>query len=681
MSTQNNILDKTNIEQQQAFDLVANTNNCLFITGEAGTGKTTFIKMIQERINKQFLVLAPTGIAAIAVGGQTIHSFFGFPLEVIGPHTKLEISYNNQMVLEKTDTIIIDEVSMVRSDMIDGMDRCLRLAFHTNMPFGGKQIIFVGDLFQLPPVVKRASVDEEMLHDLYGSGTPFFYKARVLKRMNLPKIEFKKVYRQNDEDFVHILNNMRRGRTNAKDLELLNSRVCSKDDIKQYSVILTAYNSMAEKINDKKLNALEGDEYHYLAAVSGTFKRSDSPAPETLRLKIGAQVIFCRNDYNNDCANGTIAIVVALTEDEILVRLENGKEINVGKAEWESEAKVYNKESRKIESEVVGSFIQYPLKLAWAITIHKSQGMSFDRMHFDLTRGIFAPGQAYVAVSRMRSLEGLSLSNPIMPHHITQNPEILSFSNSFNDTDMITDELESGKKIYQHLSKKDYTKATQTCLELVLEKISKTDYRNAAIMAKKMFDIMLDDTHLLGKANDVSLIKTCSITCDFLNSVICLYGNREDEAIGYANMVLARKMCMEAMYVKGRALFELKKYEEAYDMCYQIITEAKKAEEKKAIDMKQLLFEAKVNEKIGNPNRDICKQLIKICPECEQAYLILRKEILNKDAHTEVYDNKNTNNIYINTFHNTSIDNADFLKLVKKRNEHRQDYREFLRNI
>ena len=536
-------------------------------------------------------------------------------------------------------------------------------------------------MFQLPPVVKRASVDEEMLHDLYGSGTPFFYKARVLKRMNLPKIEFKKVYRQNDEDFVRILNNMRRGRTNAKDLDLLNSRVCPQDDIKQYSVILTAYNSMAEKINDKKLNALEGDEYHYLAAVSGTFKRSDSPAPETLRLKIGAQVIFCRNDYNNDCANGTIAIVVALTEDEILVRLENGKEINVGKAEWESEAKVYNKESRKIESEVVGSFIQYPLKLAWAITIHKSQGMSFDRMHFDLTRGIFAPGQAYVAVSRMRSLEGLSLSNPIMPHHITQNPEILSFSNSFNDTDMITDELESGKKIYQHLSKKDYTKASQTCLELVLEKIRKTDYRNAAIMAKKMFDIMLDDTHLLGKANDVSLIKTCSITCDFLNSVICLYGNREDEAIGYANMVLARKMCMEAMYVKGRALFELKKYEEAYDMCYQIITEAKKAEEKKAIDMKQLLFEAKVNEKIGNPNRDICKELIKICPECEQAYLILRKEILNKDAHTEVYDNKNTNNIYINTFHNTSIDNADFLKLVKKRNEHRQDYREFLRNI
>ncbi len=681
MITKNSILDITNIEQQQAFDLVANTNNCLFITGEAGTGKTTFIKMIQERINKQFLVLAPTGIAAIAVGGQTMHSFFGFPLEVIGPHTKLEISYNNHMVLEKTDTIIIDEVSMVRSDMIDGMDRCLRLAFHTNMPFGGKQIIFVGDLFQLPPVVKRASVDEEMLHDLYGSGTPFFYKARVLKRMNLPKIEFKKVYRQNDEDFVRILNNMRRGRTNAKDLELLNSRVCPKDDIKRYSVILTAYNSMAEKINDKKLNALESEEYHYQAIVSGTFKRSDSPAPETLRLKIGAQVIFCRNDYNNDCANGTIAIVVALTEDEIRVRLENGKEIYVGKTEWVSEAKVYNKESRKIESEVVGSFIQYPLKLAWAITIHKSQGMSFDRMHFDLTRGIFAPGQAYVAVSRMRSLEGLSLSNPIMPHHITQNPEILSFSNSFNDTDMITDELESGKKIYPYLSKKDYTKATQTCLELVLEKISKTDYRNAAIMAKKMFDIMLDDTHLLGKASDVSLIKTCSITCDFLNSVICLYGNREDEAIGYANMVLARKMCIEAMYVKGRALFELKKYEEAYDMCYQIITEAKKAEEKKAIDMKQLLFEAKVNEKIGNPNRDICKELIKICPECEQAYLILRKEILNKDAHTEVYDNKNTNNIYINTFHNTSIDNADFLKLVKKRNEHRQDYREFLRNI
>jgi len=194
--------DVLNEQQQMAFDLVSKTNACLFITGKAGTGKTTFVKRIQQEIDKNFLVLAPTGIAAIAVGGQTMHSFFGFPMQAIGPHTSLSISRDKYQILKQTDTIIIDEASMVRSDMVDGMDRYLRLAFNTNMPFGGKQVIFVGDLFQLPPVVKQGSADAEMLRDLYGPGLPFFYKAFVLKRMNLPKIEFQKVYRQNDPEFL-----------------------------------------------------------------------------------------------------------------------------------------------------------------------------------------------------------------------------------------------------------------------------------------------------------------------------------------------------------------------------------------------------------------------------------------------------------------------------------------------
>lgn len=205
------IVDKQNVEQQKAFDLVANTNTCLFITGKAGTGKTTFVRRIQEEIDKNFLVLAPTGIAAIAVGGQTIHSFFGFPMDVIGPHTKLEVSYESKMILKRIDTIIVDEASMVRCDMVDGMDRYLRMAFSTNMPFGGKQIVFVGDLFQLQPVVRKGSEEEKMLCDLYGSGTPYFFKANILKRMNLPKIEFQKVYRQNDADFLNVLNKMRTG--------------------------------------------------------------------------------------------------------------------------------------------------------------------------------------------------------------------------------------------------------------------------------------------------------------------------------------------------------------------------------------------------------------------------------------------------------------------------------------
>ena len=656
--------DTNNQEQQKAFDLVANTNTCLFITGKAGTGKTTFVKRIQENIDKNFLVLAPTGIAAITVGGQTMHSFFGFPMEVLGPHTQIEMPYDHQQLLEKIDTIIVDEASMVRSDMVDGMDRCLRMVFHTHMPFGGKQVIFVGDLFQLPPVVVKGSVDDEMLSDLYGKGTPFFYKANVLKRMNLPKIEFRKVYRQNDATFINILNKMRNGTIQTEDLELLNKHVCNTNDCSDFSVILTGYNGTAAKINDKKLNNIIAEEFCYTGETKGTFRRFDYPAPESLRLKIGAQVIFCRNDYLHGCVNGTIAKVVYLDNEHIRVALENGNEFEVNKVTWENKEKVYNRETHQIESDVIGTYTQYPLKLAWAITIHKSQGMTFDRMHFDLTRGVFAPGQTYVAISRMRTLEGLTLSNPIMPHHIMQDPEIRAFANSYNDIKLIDDELETGKLIYQHLTKKDYDAAVKVCLQLVQLKAMRHEWRNAALLAKKMFDIMLDDQILLGCSKDVAPMKECSMTCYFLNAVFCLYGNRYEESIGYADMVLSRKVCLEAMFIKGRALYELGRYEEAYDICYQLLTESKKTEDKKITDMKQYLFEAKINERIGNSNTEICKKLIAICPENFLPYILLRRDLFK--SHKIIETTGDSKSELIDVFNNMSISEKDFIKMFEE---------------
>ena len=379
--------DPTNLEQQKAFDLVANTNSSLFITGKAGTGKTTFVKSIQEKIKKNFLVLAPTGIAAMNVGGQTIHSFFGLPFEAIGPETKMEVSLEKRKTLEHIDTIIIDEASMVRCDWVDGIDRFLRALMHTHLPFGGKQVVFVGDLFQLPPVVRRGSADDMMLCYMYGNGTPYFYKANVMKRMNLPKIEFQKVYRQEDSEFLDILDRMRLGENTEKDLDVLNRHVSSDDKVGDYSVILTARVNTADGINDQKLNEIESEEFCYEGEISGKFKSQDVPVPITLRLKVGAQVIFCRNDYLRGVVNGTIAKVVALEDDTIKVALKDGEEIEVEKMTWETKESVYVETTKTVKSEVVGSFTQYPLKLAWAITIHKSQGMTFDRMHFDLTRG------------------------------------------------------------------------------------------------------------------------------------------------------------------------------------------------------------------------------------------------------------------------------------------------------
>lgn len=656
-------VDNDNYEQQLAYDIVADTNRCLFITGKAGTGKTTFIQRIQKEIQKNFVVLAPTGIAAIAAGGQTVHSFFGFPMEVIGPHTKLHVSLSNEELLRHVDTIIVDEASMLRSDMVDGMDRYLRLAFHNNMPFGGKQIIFVGDLFQLPPVVRKGTVDDEMLCDLYGVGIPFFYKANVLRRMNLPKIEFQKVYRQSDRIFVDILNKMRIGEVGQAELDILNKHVSSTDDMDDYSVILTGFNKKAERINDVKLNALEGDEVVYDGIKTDEFKPCDCPAPEYLKLKIGAQVIFCRNDYSAKCANGTIAKVISLEDDAIQVQLENGNKVRVVRTTWESYERIYNRKTRRIESKVVGSYSQFPLKLAWAITIHRSQGMTFERMHFDLSWGTFAAGQAYVAISRMRSIGGLTLSNRLMAHHVTVNPEIKAFSNSFNDVVMIKNELEAGKEVYKHIIQKQYDQASLTLLNITLSKIQQKDYRNAALFAKQMFDVMLDDDNLIGKTTELPLIKDCNITCNFLNSVICLYGNKYEEAIGYANLVLSHRNCLEAMYVKARANYEIGNWAETSGILFQIMTISTEGEEKRAIDKKLYLLEIKTNDKIGNANIGLCKNLLKICPSCTRAYSFMRNDLIKKGARLSG-DNIPDSEL-ISYFDNTDFNESDFNSLLQ----------------
>ena len=656
-------LDETNFEQQKAFDLVANTNTSLFITGKAGTGKTTFVKGIQEQIKKNFLVLAPTGIAAMNVGGQTIHSFFGFPFEAIGSETKMEVSLEKRKTLEHIDTIIIDEASMVRCDWVDGIDRFLRALMHTHLPFGGKQVVFVGDLFQLPPVVRPGSADDMMLCYMYGNGTPYFYKANVMKRMNLPKIEFQKVYRQEDSEFLDILDRMRVGENTENDLAILNRHVSSDDKVGDYSVILTARVITAEGINNEKLNEIDSEEFCYEGEISGKFKAEDVPAPITLKLKVGAQVMFCRNDKPRGVVNGTIAKVVSLDDDSIKVALKDGEEIVVEKMTWESKESVYDETTKTVKSEVVGSFTQYPLKLAWAITIHKSQGMTFDRMHFDLTRGTFAPGQTYVAISRMRSLDGLTLSRKIFKNDILQNAEIKAFANSFNDVAMIDDELSFGEEFYKHLASKDYDNAARMCLLRSMEKMKLGDYRSAALLAKKMFDVMLDDKCLKGMTNDIPLLKDCSTTCHFLNAVVCLYGDRLEEAIGYADMVLDRRPCLEAMFIKGKALLALSRYDEAMEMAQLIRIAGKESVDKVAVDKKQYLFEAELNERLRNTNIDTCKQLLKLCSEYLPAYVMLRKEAILEGLALEVLEGAEENAL-VSAFNDKAVSEEEFKAML-----------------
>lgn len=649
-----------NKEQQKAFELVKNTNSSLFITGKAGTGKTTFVKRIQEEINKTFLVLAPTGIAALKVGGQTIHSVFRFPFDVITPETRLwEDQKSNpgryqrtKNLLKLVDTIIVDEVSMVRCDIVDAMDRILRHVMSTYQPFGGKQVIFVGDLCQLPPVVKRE--DAIILSRYYGGVSPFFCKAHVIKRMNFPKIEFRKVYRQTDGEFINLLNKMRSGKVSLRDLELINKNVGAPKDSDDYFVTLTTRNHVASDINYEKLAKLDGEEYIYEGITSGNFKKSDCPVPMTLRLKVGAQVIICRNKCVEGCVNGTIAKVVELGDDYIRIALQDGREEYVAPATWTNYEKVVNEDTDEIEDREVGCFVQFPIKLAWAITIHKSQGMTFDRMHFDLSGGVFASGQTYVAISRMRALEGLTLSHPISPSHIMVNPEVTEFYKTLNDYAVIDDELEIGAAIKRHLDAKDFDGASRVCLNASIEKVHNGDMRNAALMLKKMYDVMLDDDCLLGMTGNEVLLNNETTTSNFINSVFCLYGNRFEEAVAYADKVLSRRSCPEAMFVKARALYALGRYDEAND-AYFVLEMTSNTKSSKIIDQKQYLFMAKLNEKLGNSNVEICKKLIKLCPECVSAYAIMRREAIKEGK--QINDNGDLYEI----FNDTSVSDEEFV--------------------
>ena len=550
------------IQQQQAYDLIEKTNTSFFLTGRAGTGKTTFLRRVQKEIDKNFIILAPTGIAAINAGGETIHSFFGFPLHVLGPGTKTEANKEKIAMMMKVDTIIIDEVSMVRCDIVDAIDYNLRRFNHTTLPFGGKQIVFVGDMFQLPPVVK-AGEDADMMKSMYGEGMPYFFKADVFKRMTLPTIEFQKVYRQEDENFLTVLNHIRSGVSYNQDLTVLNQRIRRESDDKKLAITLSAFNKEAKAINDAELEKIDSPAFSYDAKIEKEFELSKAPVEHHLTLKVGAQVMLCRNDPGRRWANGTLGTVSKLEESKIYVKLEDGKEYPIPMTSWENCQYIYDPKTKSAEKKVIGTFIQYPLKLAWAITIHKSQGLTFDRMNLDLTHGIFMPGQLYVALSRVRSLEGLSLSNPIKQSYVWQTKEINSFASRFNDSNVISKELEIGKEIYPFLMIRDYDAAAEKCLEIAMKSAISGDYKAAVETIGKMMSIVVDDSCLLGKTLSIPLLKGDTTSVMFLNAVFCLYGERYAEAIKYTDAILWHRECREALYVKSRAYALMECWEDA----------------------------------------------------------------------------------------------------------------------
>ena len=616
------MIDTQNKQQVMAYELIANTNSSFFLTGRAGTGKTTFLHNVQEMVDKQFIVLAPTGVAAILAGGDTIHSFFGLPMDVCTTGTMGKMSEARILTLIHADTIIIDEVSMVRCDIIDAIDYTMRKTLRSTLPFGGKQVIFVGDMFQLPPVAKQG-VEHDMLHDLYHTEEFFFYKADVFKRMRLVKIEFQKVYRQEDEGFLRILESVRLNKTTPEILMHLNERVCQPSKEDGMVITLASLNRNADVINQKHLAEIETEEYTYEGTVTGKYEEKRFPVDLKLKLKVGSQVMFTRNDPKKRWVNGTIGKVTKLSKDEIQVTTEDGATYVVPNVTWESYSYEYDRETKKNIKELKGTFTQYPLRLAWAITVHKSQGMTFDKLYLDLSGGMFAAGQLYVALSRVRSLGGLFLSKPIIPQYAHTSREVLSYASSYNDEQVINSEIESGKAVYQLLHHHDYDEAAKQYLLLVQKKAEEGDVKEAMQQAKRFLDTVISDEELFGVIEEVpaSLMEADHWTCRFLVALLSLYAGEYEQALGYVDSVLALHQCQEALYVKARCLAKLERYDEAdavnvlmgdvFDMAMP--------------DAKVLYSIAMLNElHIGDNGLNLMQELIKARPKYNRGILSLR---------------------------------------------------------
>ena len=622
-------IDTQNQQQMLAYELIANTNSSFSLTGRAGTGKTTFLRNVQKIVNKQFITLAPTGVAAILAGGDTIHSFFGLPMEVCVPGTCGKLNEARILTLLHADTIIIDEVSMVRCDIVDAIDYTLRKAIRTTQPFGGKQIIFVGDMFQLPPVVRQGA-ERELLHDIYKADDFFFYKADAIKRMRLVKIEFQKVYRQDDDrQFLNILENVRMNKVTPENIMHLNKRVTQPQSKDGIVITLTSLNKTADSLNQQRLAEIDAEEFTYEGTIAGKFDDKKLPVELNLRLKVGAQVMFTRNDQQKRWANGTLAKVVKLTKDEIHVRLDNGETHAVPCASWDSVSYEYDRELRKLKKEVTGTFTQYPLKLAWAITVHKSQGMTFDKMSLDLSRGLFADGQLYVALSRVRSLEEVFLSKDVIPQYAHTSREIIAYASGYNDEQLIKNEIESGKAVYGALLKNDYDEAAKLYLMLVHKKVQTGDIKEAMQQAKRFLDTLVCDDVLMGCIEEIpeELLSSSHWTSKFLAALLSLYAGQYEQTLEFADEVLSNHHCQEVLYIKSRALSMLKRYHEADEVNVQIGD----IFDMSTPDAKVLYQIAMLNElHIGDPGLNLMQKLVEAKPKYDKGIHAMRMLMKHK---------------------------------------------------
>ncbi|MBN2034855.1 MAG: helix-turn-helix domain-containing protein [Deltaproteobacteria bacterium] len=511
----------SNAELQLADEFVRDTGCNIFLTGKAGTGKTTFLHTIKKSSHKRMIVTAPTGVAAINAGGVTLHSFFQLPFGPFVPGsetTRSQYRFSGKKIgiIKSLDLLVIDEMSMVRADLLDGVDSVLRRFRRSNVPFGGVQLLMIGDMFQLPPVVKEE--EWSLLNQYYES--PYFFSSNALRKTEMVTIELRHIYRQEDRHFIDILNRVRNNRLDPDAIQEFNTRYIADfvpDDSDGY-ITLCTHNRNADIINDARLGALTQKVYRFEAEVEGDFPEHTYPTAATLELKTGAQVMFVRNDLSPEKRyfNGKIGMVTHISGKDIRIKCpEDSEEIVVEPATWENIDYTLDRKTMEITENKIGTFRQYPLKLAWAITIHKSQGLTFDNAIID-AQAAFAHGQVYVALSRCRTLEGMVLSTPLSSTAMKTDHAVLSFSEEGKQNAASADRLEAAKIRYQQ----------QVLMECF-------DFQRLRFLMGRMVSLLLGNPGLIrvSGVDDIrelqrkTEIEICTVGDNFLRQLRGLFSN------------------------------------------------------------------------------------------------------------------------------------------------------------
>ena len=653
-----------NKELMQAYRLLKNTNTSFFLTGRAGTGKTTFIQNAQKEIKKNFVILAPTGVAAINAGGMTIHSFFGFEPKVLTPYDRASINRDNFKILRAADTIIIDEVSMVRCDVIDAINRTLQKCMRNTLPFGGKQMLFVGDMFQLEPIV--SGDDKEEMKRLYGERKPFFFNADVFSHITINPIELRQVYRQVDERFISLLDNVRNESIGSGDLAILNSCVGKQCDDDKAIITLTSKNSIARKINESKLAQMQEPDYVFEGIIEGDFNVDKFAVTEKiLHLRVGAQIMFTRNDTAKRWVNGTLGKIEKIENNVITVRLNNGEEHIVDRVTWEKVKYTYNKSTKTVEKEVIGTFTQFPLKLAWAITIHKSQGLTFDQVKIDLSGGVFAPGQTYVALSRARSLDGLYLEKPVLAKHVITHKDVLNLASSFNDDERLEEEISVGEDIYDMLKKLDYDAAAHILFTRGIDKIqNNAPLQDVARFFNRALDCVVCDDKFFEHLTscDIAICDNrnrCDEASLFVAAFIALYSNKHEDAIAMCDKYIQQYGESEnILYIKARACKLSGAYEDADKLHDEIMSKFNNG-----INLKVMYRGGILNEEYCHiDGLSVLVQLVDLAPHTTSLHTIIRK--LMRIRNIKLSSAESTDNEIFLAFNNTELDDEEYMKVV-----------------